>query len=87
MSQIIKDRLINFAIHLPADINPYTATADYVAEYFQVGHPANYFLAELLRISITVPTGLTFLPLLPKPCPVPSWSRYVQRLLAVAFLL
>ncbi|EGG07147.1 uncharacterized protein MELLADRAFT_86067 [Melampsora larici-populina 98AG31] len=56
MSQIINRDVLNFVLHLPADINPYQATADYVA---------------------------TFL----LPCPLPSWSRYVQYVIAVEFLI
>lgn len=47
MSQIIESLVLNHIIHLNPKLNPYQATADYVA---------------------------TFL----LPCPLPSWSRYVQ---------
>ncbi|EGG07677.1 uncharacterized protein MELLADRAFT_55849 [Melampsora larici-populina 98AG31] len=33
MSEIVKDRITNFVIHLAPDVNPYQATADYVANF------------------------------------------------------
>ncbi|KAH9813083.1 hypothetical protein DFH28DRAFT_1174442, partial [Melampsora americana] len=56
MSELAKNKVINFVIHLTPDINPYQATADYLTSFLM-------------------------------PCPLPSWSLHIQRVIVIAFII